>query len=282
MEKGDTLHKDVRRLIGQLALIEGVTVDERSSHPRVYKNGVFVTALPGTPSDSKWYPNTLSALKRAGIDLNAPREREKVATSGGVMKEALGPVITPAPALGVRKGRGGVPGISPEAVPALRKEMQTFLAQNFDGVKARFARYLFDFGAQYEGRSFKTFASAEMVISRFINGDTDGVSVWAGQLIQDAMKAYRAGERPKPAKAPRSRKQMAKQKTKLVAAPAPAGAPEPAKVAVTPEPQRVVMNGTLDHFLSLIEFRALTRDQLLEALSLAEMNAEFASAHPRS
>ena len=63
------MNKDVRQLIERVTSFPGVTVDRSATHPRVYKDGVFVTALPSTPSNNRWYQNAVSALKRGGIDI---------------------------------------------------------------------------------------------------------------------------------------------------------------------------------------------------------------------
>lgn len=68
------MDKEVRDLIRQLKRVPGVTVS-RGSHPRVSLDGTFVVSLPGTPSDHRWYRNTLATLRRAGIVLGVDDKR---------------------------------------------------------------------------------------------------------------------------------------------------------------------------------------------------------------
>lgn len=58
------LKKIVRALIRQ-----GFDVDRtKKGHLRVYLDGVWVTTLPGTPSDWRSFKNALAAAKRAGFE----------------------------------------------------------------------------------------------------------------------------------------------------------------------------------------------------------------------
>ncbi|MGW4873745.1 hypothetical protein [Streptomyces chartreusis] len=59
--------KDIRQLLKKLHS-QGFEVEEtKDNHYRVRKDGVYVTTLASTPSESRGYKNALAALKRHGF-----------------------------------------------------------------------------------------------------------------------------------------------------------------------------------------------------------------------
>lgn len=61
------MKKELKRIIREL-LRQGFEVERTSKgHYRVYLDGVWVTTLPGTPSDWRSFKNSLAAAKRAGF-----------------------------------------------------------------------------------------------------------------------------------------------------------------------------------------------------------------------
>lgn len=288
------MNKDVQQLIERVSQFPGVRVDARSAHPRVYKDGVFVTALPSTPSKPSWRANAVAALKRGGIDINAvPEPVAKEPASATQIEPFRQPSLTELRAkdTAVRKqrrleaARKGLEkaGLSlPEAeAEALRLEVKTFLTNHFDYPKrGGFSRFLgFAQGLVAAGRveGFKNLNSASVSIGNFLN-ERNGISRKGADFLTEAMRAYRAGETfESQPKAPEAKPKKAKKQIKRTPASAPAQAlPTPAQVGL------VLANGALDAFMDLVEGRALTKAELMEALSLAEMNAEFTAAHPRS
>jgi hypothetical protein len=69
------MDKEVRKLITALERIEDVEVRMDGGHPIVTKSGQFITTLPTTPSDHRWYANTLAVLRRAGITPTTRKEK---------------------------------------------------------------------------------------------------------------------------------------------------------------------------------------------------------------
>lgn len=60
-------NKDVTKLITQLSRQEGITVRRtRKNHYRVYRDGLLIAGIPGTPSDWRSLRNTKAQLRRAG------------------------------------------------------------------------------------------------------------------------------------------------------------------------------------------------------------------------
>jgi hypothetical protein len=60
------VNKDIKKLMRSLA-DQGFDVEPtKKGHLRVYLDGIWVTTLPGTPSDWRSYRNAVAALKRAG------------------------------------------------------------------------------------------------------------------------------------------------------------------------------------------------------------------------
>jgi transcription initiation factor IIE alpha subunit len=60
-------NKDLRKIIQALE-DQGFAVSRtKKGHLRVLLNGVWVTTLPGTPSDWRSFRNALAAAKRAGF-----------------------------------------------------------------------------------------------------------------------------------------------------------------------------------------------------------------------
>lgn len=61
------MEKDLRR-VKEASETQGFTWDEtKSGHPRVWKNGVFVTTFSKTPSDYRGHRNGIAAMRRAGF-----------------------------------------------------------------------------------------------------------------------------------------------------------------------------------------------------------------------
>lgn len=61
------VHKDIKRLAKALER-QGFDVEPtKKGHLRVYLDGVWVTTMPGTPSDWRSFRNALAAAKRAGF-----------------------------------------------------------------------------------------------------------------------------------------------------------------------------------------------------------------------
>ena len=60
-------NKDLRKIIQALEE-QGFDVERtRKGHHRVFLDGIWVTTLPGTPSDWRSFRNALAAAKRAGF-----------------------------------------------------------------------------------------------------------------------------------------------------------------------------------------------------------------------
>lgn len=60
-------NKEIKRLVKALHE-QGFDVERtRKGHLRVFLDGVWVTTLPGTPSDWRSIRNALAAAKRAGF-----------------------------------------------------------------------------------------------------------------------------------------------------------------------------------------------------------------------
>lgn len=75
------MHREVRDLVKRLRSIEGVVVvmpGERGHgrHPKVFKDGRFVSALPLTPSDHRSLKNARTTLRRQGIEVDERRRKQ--------------------------------------------------------------------------------------------------------------------------------------------------------------------------------------------------------------
>ncbi|QHB37398.1 hypothetical protein I5G58_gp096 [Mycobacterium phage BirdsNest] len=64
-------HKDVRELLRRIEEAGGEVRPSRSKtgHWKVYKAGVLIGSLAGTPSDWRGLKNALAQLRRAGLDI---------------------------------------------------------------------------------------------------------------------------------------------------------------------------------------------------------------------
>ena len=61
------MDKDTKKLV-KAAEAQGFTVTRtKNGHPRISKDGQWVTVLPGTTSDWRSRRNALAALRRAGF-----------------------------------------------------------------------------------------------------------------------------------------------------------------------------------------------------------------------
>lgn len=274
------MHKEVKQLIAQLEAVPGVSVDMRPTHPKVTKDGKFVTALPTTPSKPSWYQNALAALRRGGIDLS------KVPVVEPRVKTKLEPLPTSLPRIPEtefsvpaelskpkRKKTGGIAVLSPEQADVLRGELRSFLDRKGLSVR-RFSAMIVNIGRKEGFKTYKTDSAAEVALGDFLNRKR-GISEWGANAVAATMSAIRGGE-----KISAPKKRVRKKPVK------------PVVVSVTPvevttplvmtAPELAIQNGTLDLFLSLIENRALTKSELINALTLAEMQTEFEHAHPRA
>lgn len=282
------MNKQVAQLVERIERVPGARVDTAPNHPRVYMNGVFVTALPSTPSKPSWYQNALAALKRGGIDVQAKiREPNKAQTPQLNMKQ---PSVKEIRAEGSRKAALSAGRmITREANEALRVELKIFLEQRFGypkrGSFTRFAEYAFAVGQQSDTvDGYKTPQSASVSLNNFLN-DRNGISEARAAYLREVMRSHRAGEKIKVT--PFTKEVLKPEKGKKKAGQLtikPEPQPEPVVQPVAQPVERLVNlgNGTLEAFIDIVEGRTLTKAELLEALVLAEMQAEFTSAHPRA
>lgn len=207
------MRKDVRQLINRLRSIPGVEVDTDSVHPRIFRDGVFVTSLPSTPSKRSWYQNALAALKRGGIDITAELPKPAESKKGGLMTSPFGyttttstvgaiPVVpesqftTPVPEekeLSTKRGfASGRPTLSEQEAFDFRAELAAYLANEYDwptqGALGKFAKTVLAYGMTLPEGSFryKNFNSAFVSIGDFIH-EKRGMTVATYELVKGAM-----------------------------------------------------------------------------------------------
>jgi hypothetical protein len=152
------MNKEVKQLVRSIEHIEGIELRNGGSHFLLYKEGKFVTVIPGTPSDRRWRENTMATLRKAGI---TPAVHPK------------GPSKRPKDMLGVTD---------------LRKRV-TELPN-----RAAFARFLVDdmMKLQPELRTYKSFESAQASLHEFVHNANGGLSGWTHMLLDQAMREWEA------------------------------------------------------------------------------------------
>ena len=197
------MDKQVRKLLRQVESFEGVTVDRRAVHPRIFKDGNFVTSLPGTPSRPSWYKNALAALKRGGIDIHTSDRKEPVVTAMAVEPARVSPITyvpesqfaPPAPVEAVpktptdgRKRVGGKPLTSVSEGERLLNKLKSF-RKNFKTL-AQLTRYVMYFAQSYEGRTYHSFKSCNVSLTNLLGGRTRTPEVWANDLLLAAIAAW--------------------------------------------------------------------------------------------
>lgn len=147
------MNKDVRKLITALERIEDVEVKMDGGHPIVTKSGQFVTTLPTTPSDKRWYANTLAVLRRSGI-------------TPGTSKEKL----------------------SRPPKTLSHEDMARRLAPIREDRKVtEFARFMQQLAEVRGIRSFKTIESATNTIANIANGKATRSTDWVMVVMSEAL-----------------------------------------------------------------------------------------------
>ena len=161
------MDKDVRKLVQQLTVIPGVSVESGGgSHLKVFKRGKFVTTLPCSPSDSRWRSNTVATLRRHGLTPGKKLDTE----------------------VRVKEGPGA-------------NEVRAAVARITEGQGAltEFARFAEDVAKTVGVRPFKSVDSARVSVRRFISGGdlsdekmvlvTEAARMWQ-QMKQSQARAH--------------------------------------------------------------------------------------------
>ncbi len=85
------MHKDVRKFVQSLTVIDGVTCAVNGGgHIKIMKDGKTVATMPHTPGDHRWRNNILRDLRSVGITPSGKLDREvRIMNIEGMTQEEL-------------------------------------------------------------------------------------------------------------------------------------------------------------------------------------------------